>query len=479
MSKRAEKLILGPRVKRLRQSLGLTQAQMAADLGVSPSYVNLIEANQRPISAKLLIKLAQVYDVNLADLSEAGDSQLRAELASVLKDPVLEVPSLGRAEVEDVVNASPEVARALIRLHGKYRTLALSAYSESNPLSDREKVEVLEESARPVEAVRAHFYANRNYFDALDRAAEGLAAEIGLNNQAPHTSLTDRLRDRHGITVRILPHDVMPSRLRYFDPHRKHLNLSELLPQSGRRFQIAVHLGLLEHFALIEQEVIAAGLEDSDARGLARVSFANYFAAALVMPYGRFLAACEQVKYDVELLSHRFGTSYEQTAHRLTTLQRPEARGVPFFFVRIDRAGNVSKRFSAGRFHFSKFGGTCPLWNIHSCFEVPDQVQTQVIRMPDDTTYLSIAKTVMRSSGTFDQPASKLAIGLGCDIAYAPRLIQARHLDLAAIEPTPVGVNCYLCERQNCASRAHAPINRKLAFNERERGVSIFQFEDK
>ena len=207
------------------------------------------------------------------------------------------------------------------------------------------------------------------------------------------------------------------------------------------------------------------------------MSLANYAAGAIMMPYAAFLAAAEKHRYDIDRLCALFGASIEQVAHRLTTLQRPEARGVPFFFVRMDRAGNVSKRFSAGRFHFSKFGGSCPLWNIHSCFETPGRVQTQVIGMPDGTTYFSIARTVTRHVGTFSDPAARFAIGLGCDIGYAPRLIYATGVNLAETRPVPIGVNCYLCERENCASRAYPPINRPFSFSERERGISSYQFQ--
>ncbi|WP_439815418.1 helix-turn-helix domain-containing protein [Zavarzinia sp. CC-PAN008] len=475
MSERGEKLILGARLRRLRKTLGLTQAQMAADLGISASYINLIEANQRPVSARLLLQLSQVYDFHLGELSGGGDLQLQAELETALKDPVFGGSAPPRTEVEAVVNASPDIARAILALYDRHRTLMVSALSERNPLSDREKVEILEQSARPVDEVRAHFHARRNHIDALDRRAEALAEEIDIPRNEPQIVLSERLRERHGYRVRILPHDVMPNRLRQTDPHRRHLNLSELLDQAGRRFQIAVQLAFLEFGDLIDAEVKSSGV-GPEARSLARTSFANYFAAALLMPYGAFLATAETLKYDVDLLGLRFGTSYEQTAHRLTTLQRPDARGVPFFFVRVDRAGNVSKRFSGGRFHFSKFGGTCPLWNIHSAFETPDRAQTQVIRMPDGTTYFSIARCVNRYASGYREPATKMAIGLGCEVAYAPRLVYAQHLNLDGIAPTEVGVNCYLCERQDCASRAYAPINRPLVFSERERTMSIFGF---
>jgi len=472
---RGEKLIIGPRLKALRQNLGLTQAQMAEQLRVSPSYITLIEADQRPASARLLMRLAEVFDLNVAELAPSHDTQLATDLTATLKDPALEAAHVTRTEIEQALHAAPGVAGALVRLHERYRRMILRSQSEDNPLVDRDKVQVLEEGSRPVEDVRLWFYDRRNYIDEVDRAAEAMAEELGLHRGEPNTVLTERLR-AHGIRVRILPGDVLSGRLRRFEMHRRELMLSELLGQASRRFQIAVLLARLEHEPVIEATLADSGME-GDAMRLARVSLFNYFAAAVLMPYRRFLAACESARYDVELLGHRFGTSYEQTAHRMSTLQRADARGVPFFFVRVDRAGNVSKRFSAGRFPFSKFGGTCPLWNIHAAFEAPDKVLTQVIRMPDGASYFSIARTVTRTGGTFDQPAPKLAIGLGCDIAYAPRLIHADQVKLERTVQTDVGLNCYLCERPNCASRAHAPINRRLAINEQERSLSIYRFE--
>lgn len=473
--KRGEKLIIGQRLKVLRQSLGLTQAQMATELGVSASYITLIEADQRPASAQFLMKLASIYDLNISELAPASDAQLAADFNAALKDPLLQAGQIPKVEIEAVLQASPRLARAFVQLHDRHREAVLRPMADDNPLTDRDKVEVLSESSRPAEAVRAWFYARGNHVDALDRAAETLAAELQLHRSEPHVALSARL-SAHGVRTRILPADVMGGHLRRFDLHRKELMLSELLRQSSRRFQIGVLLARLEQEPLIARLVDEAGLTEPSAFTLMRVSLANYFAAALVMPYARFLGACETTRYDVELLSHRFGTSFEQTAHRMSTLQREGARGIPFFFVRVDRAGNISKRFSAGRFPFSRFGGTCPLWNIHGAFETPDQVQTQLIRMPEGASYFSVARTVTRAGGMQGQPAQRLAIGLGCDTVYAPRLIYADGIDLVRSKPVEIGLNCYLCERRDCAARAHAPINRPLAVNERERSLAIYRF---
>lgn len=475
MTAKDDKLLIGPRLRRFRTNLGLTQVRMAEDLGISTSYLNLIERNQRAMSAKVLLKMAEVYDFDLAAFSGQSDAHLVAEVYEALRDPIFKGESVSKNEAEDLVNASPNAARALTKLYEKHRDLSRRSASV---VADRDKVELLEQSAEAVDSVRHFIHQNRNYFPALDAAAEQLAEDLAPSKREPHTALTSRLKDKHDITVRIVPIDIMPQMLRYFDRHSKRINLSELLPQSGRRFQLAFQIGMLEHRGLIDEIVTSAKLPGREAEGLCRTSLANYFAAATLMPYGKFLKDAEQTRYDLDLLSYRFGTSFEQTAHRLTTLQKPDARGIPFFFVRIDVAGNVSKRFSAGRFHFSKFGGACPLWNIHESFQSPGKIHSQIIQLPDNTTYFSIAKMVSRSDGTFDNPSQKLAIGLGCDIAYAPRLIYAKHYNLENPQPTPIGVNCYLCERQNCRQRAHAPLNKTLSFDERARGMSIFRFKE-
>lgn len=470
-----EKLLIGPRLRRFRQTLGLTQARMAEDLGVSASYLNLMERNQRAISAKVLLRMAERYDFDIASFTGRTDAHLVAELYQTMKDPMFKDTPVSKVEAEDLVSLSPNAAKAVLKLYRKNRDDSLRSMET---IGDREKVELLEQSAEAVESVRQFIHANHNYFPELDSAAEKLSIELGLDKRMQPAILNQRLKAKHDIDVRIMPIDVMPQMLRYFDRHSRRIDLSELLRESGRRFQLAHQIGMLEHRALIDATVASANLSGREAKGLCRTSLANYFAAALLMPYSRFLKEAEKSRYDVELLSHRFATSFEQTAHRLTTLQKPEARGIPFFFVRIDVAGNVSKRFSAGRFHFSKFGGACPLWNIHECFSQPGQLHTQIIQMPDETTYFSIAKMVTRSDGSYHNREQKLAIGLGCDIAYAPRLAYGDRYNLETPQPSMIGVNCYLCERANCLQRAHAPLNKALNFDERARSMSLFRFNE-
>ena len=470
-----EKLLIGPRLRRLRQSLGLTQAAMAKDVGISTSYLNLIERNQRPMSAKVLLRMVDVYEIDITLLSPSSDMRMVREISEVLKTSAYKEYSVPKSEIEDCVNASPDFAKAFLSVHSRAEDLFVKTSLRDDPLADRDNVELIAGSLGAVDSVRRFIHEHSNYFDAIDRAAEAMAEDLGLSKREPQIALSERLRAEHGIRVRIIPADLLPGKLSAFDPHTKRLDLSELMPQSGRRFQIGYHLALLEHRHLIDAIIAKAALGSKEADDLARVSLANYFSAATLMPYGRFLKTAKADGYDVELLSRRFDTSYEQTAHRLTTMQRRGNRGIAFFFVRVDMAGNVSKRFSGGRFHFSRYGGACPLWNIHACFKTPGETLPQVIEMPDGVKYFSVARAVLRPGGAHGQRAQMVAIGLGCELKHAEKLVYSQDMESAV--PTPIGVNCYVCERQACGSRAHAPINRKLQFDERSRGQSIFKFE--
>ena len=462
----SDKLLIGPKLRRFRNSLGLTQARMAEDMGISASYLNLIERNQRAMSAKVLLRMASVYDFDISEFSDAGDAQLVASTYEALRSARFADMPVSKNEVEDVVGISPNLARAFqsVLKDGPNKT------TESHG-----------PTIRPIDIVRDFIQANVNYFPEIDDAAAALSEELELSKTQPRTALTDRLKTRHDIAVRIVPSDIMPDMLRWFDRHNQRINLSELLSQSGRRFQLAFQIGMLEQRDLIDAHLDRAKIEGREARGLARTSLANYFAAALLMPYTRFLREAEKTRYDVELLSHRFGTSFEQTAHRLTTLNNPDARGIPFFFLRIDVAGNVSKRFSAGKFAFADQGGACPIWNIHETFTDPGKLHTQMVQLPDrgkerGATYISIAKAVSRAGNYHGAQAQRLAIALGCDISYAPRLCYSREFNLEDPRPAQIGINCYLCERQHCRQRAHPPLSRSLMFDERARGISLYRW---
>ena len=470
-----KKLFVGPRFRRIRQQLGLSQTQIAEGLGISPSYINLIERNQRPVTAQILLRLAETYDLDLRDLATADEDRFFAELNEIFSDPLFRQIDLPKQELRDLAELCPGVTHALQRLYAAYTEARRGETRVAAQMADREGAQF---DANPIERVRDLIEANRNYFPELETAAENLRDEINVPTEGLFTALTTRLRERHSILTRVMPVDVMRETLRRFDRHRRQLLISELVDSSGRSFQLALQIGFVECGAAIDAIVSRAGPLDDTARRLYRITLANYFAAAAMMPYQAFHSAAEALSYDVHVLAQRFNAGFEQVCHRLTTLQRPNARGVPFFLLRVDNAGNVSKRFSSGTFPFSKFGGTCPLWNVHSTFDMPDRLLSQVIELPDGTRYFSIAQMVRRPVAPYPQPQPRFAIGLGCEIRHAAKLIYATGMDLEKVEGTPIGVNCRLCERENCSQRAEPPITRTLILDETTRRVSSFAFSN-
>jgi predicted transcriptional regulator/transcriptional regulator with XRE-family HTH domain len=469
------KLFLGGRLKRLRRELALTQTAMAADLGVSPSYLNHIERNQRPVSAQLLLRLADTYDVDLRALGQQGDTG-EAELAEILADPVFGGLAVPRHEILQLVDDAPGATDALVRL---YRAFA--------DRRTRDRIETghggtaVEES--PSDWVRDHIQSRRNHFPELDTLGEALhdilfpegpaARRDGFEGRA-----RARLTDRHTLPVRIMPAEVMVEWTRRFDPHRRRLLISETLGPASRAFAIAFQLALVEYDTELTALAEAAGAPDHAARRLLKVSLTNTLAAATLMPYAAFQRTAEETGYDLARLQARFGVSFEQAAHRLTTLSRPTARGVPFFLMRVDQAGNISKRYASGAFPFSRFGGACPRWRLHSAFRTPGRIVTQIIETPDGARWFTLARTVDRQGHDGFGEGQDLAIGLGCELKHAHRLTYAHGLDLAEPEVTPIGPACRLCHRHPCAERAAPPVDRPLTVDDWSKSVSPYPFGD-
>lgn len=472
----AKKLFVGPRFRRIRQQLGLSQTQIAEGLGISPSYVNLIERNQRPVTAQILLRLAETYDLDLRDLATADEDRFFAELNEIFSDPLFRQIELPKQELRDLAELCPGVTHSLQRLYAAYTEARRGETMAAAQFADREDGARFE--ANPIERVRDLIEANRNYFPELEQAAETLRDELNVAAQDLFTALSERLREKHAVITRIMPVDVMRETLRRFDRHRRQVLISELVDNPGRTFQLAFQIGLAECGAMLDAIVGRTAALDDTPRRLYRITLANYFAAAVMMPYAAFHSAAEALNYDVQVLGQRFNVGFEQISHRLTTLQRPNARGVPFFMLRVDNAGNVSKRFSSGTFPFSKFGGTCPLWNVHSTFDTPDRLLKQVIELPDGSRYFSIAQMVRRPVAPHPLPQPRFAIGLGCEIRHASRLVYAAGMDLDTAEGTPIGVNCRLCERENCSQRAEPPITRTLILDENTRRVTSFAFSN-
>jgi hypothetical protein len=329
--------------------------------------------------------------------------------------------------------------------------------------------------ADPVEEARNFIQANRNHFPALDEAGERLAEEAP-DAHSVIDSLVRRFEAAYGLRVRILPHSVMMGAVRRLNRHAREVLLSESLDGASRAFHLALQLVLIEQSGALDRLVNAAKFETDAGRRLARAALANYAAAAIVMPYQAFHAAARELKHDVEAMARRFGASFEQVAHRLTTLQRPGAEGVPFFFIRVDAAGNVSKRYSGEVFPFARYGGSCPLWNIHDAFRTPRRILTEVLQLPDGKKFFSIARTVHGETGGHGAPKIDRAVALGCALEHAGALVYAEGRDLSAAPATPIGVTCRLCERPDCAARAHPPLRRRLVFDEHKRLATPFSF---
>jgi hypothetical protein len=460
------KLFLGARLKRLRRELGLTQARMAQDLDVSPSYLNHLERNQRPLTAQILLRLAETYDIDLRTLA-GGDGASSRDLAEVLLDPVFRDLNIPRHEIAEVAENAPGVGDAIIRLYQAFtdRRRFADAPGVAPPLA-----------VTPSDWVRDHIESQHNFFPELDELGEALADELDPEPQGLAAAAGRRLAERHGVQVRVAPMEVLAEQLRLFDHHRRRLLVSERLGSAGRAFAAAYQLGLLEHGPDIAALTERAAPPDLPTANLLRVSLANYLAAAIQMPYAPFHRACEAFHYDLETVAMRFGASFEQAAHRLTTLSRPAARGVPFFMLRVDSAGNISKRFAGGAFPFSRFGGGCPRWRIHAAFRSPGKVLTQIVETQDGARYFTLARTVPRIAASLAEEDSELAVGLGCELKFAPRLAYARGLDLSAPVVTQIGAACRVCERPACPQRAAEPVSRVLTVDDFSKSISSYPF---
>lgn len=470
-----KKVFAGQRIRHLRATLGLTQVAMAKDLGISASYLNLVERNQRPLTTQLLLKLATIYDLDLRELRGDREAKRAAELTEIFSDPAFgKMPP--PAVIVDIVNGYPDIAAAFASLYGAYR----KSLANRPPVSDTGSVEgqavPSQDSRFPVEEVHDYFYSQHNYLPSLDEAGENLYAELASGDDLFH-ALRGFLLDKHQVRVSILPIHAMPDHQRRFDRHNRRLFLSEMLAMSGRIFQTAVQIALLSYGGQLDYLVAKAQLSSEDANRLFRIGLANYFAGALMMPYGRFAEAAISLRYDIDVLSSRFGASIEQVVHRLTTLQRSERRAVPFFMLRIDNAGNISKRFSAGGFPFARFGGACPRLRVHDAFATPGETIIQPIELPDGTRYLTVSRAVESIRGRHPLNTRKLAISLGCEISHAKQTVYGDGLDLSSTEAiTPTGITCRVCERTNCSSRAFPPMTRPLKIDVSYKGFSAFEF---
>jgi predicted transcriptional regulator/transcriptional regulator with XRE-family HTH domain len=468
------KTFVGSRVRQLRNERGFSQAALAQMLEISPSYLNQIEHDVRPLTVAVLLRITEVFGVDATFFASQDDTRLVAELREVTMDRDLDI-DVDPTEVAEIVGAHPALARAVVNLHRRYRiTTAQLAAATEERFSDGSSGSG--SITMPHEEVRDYFYQRQNYLHELDTAAEDLTIQMRLHHGDLARELTRRLTEVHGvhITRRI---DLGDTVLHRYDTKTKTLEIGNHLSSGQQVFKMAAELAYLEFGDLIDGLVDEGKFTSEESHTLARLGLANYFAAAAVLPYRQFHDVAENFRYDVERLSSFYSVSYETIAHRLSTLQRPTVRGVPFSFVRVDRAGNMSKRQSATGFHFSSSGGTCPLWNVYETFANPGKILVQVAQMPDGRNYMWVARTVERRAARYGQPGKTFAIGLGCELRHAHRLVYSEGLDLSGdpnIAATPIGAGCRVCERDNCPQRAFPALGRALDLDEHRSTVSPY-----
>jgi predicted transcriptional regulator/transcriptional regulator with XRE-family HTH domain len=464
------KLFLGARLRRLRRERGLQQSAMAADLGISASYLNHLERNQRPVTAGILLRLAEAFDIDIKQFAAEGSDGGGAEqLLEVFSDGMFADLGISRHEIVELADNAPALADGMTRLYTAFRELQRHPPDAATGGADPRVL------ITPETWVRDYIQSQRNHWPELEEGAETLGGALGdpLSVAEP---LRRRLKEAYGVDVRLVPPEAIDQASQMYDPQRRVLLLSSLLRPENRTFGIAYQLSLLEFHPIIIRMLEAARPPDPGSRRLLHMSFANYAAGAIMMPYGKFLLAAEEHRYAIDRLCGDFGANVEQVAHRLTTLGRQGARGVPFFMLRVDPAGNISKRYAGENFPFSHFGGTCPRWHLHAAFQTPGQTIRQLIETPDGQRYFTISRTIERPIRPDLRDDSLLAIGLGCDVRHAARIAYSDGLDLVDTPATPVGPACAICPRLQCPYRATPPAGRALAVHENRKSISPYPF---
>ena len=459
-----EEAEIGGKIRRLRRSRHLSQSDLAAALNISASYLNLIEHNRRKVTVNLLFAIAGYFGVEPGDLVDGDESRLAGQLMEVFADDVFADSDVTNLEVRDLAHANPAAARAVLRLYDRYKHAAPRAA-------------VAEESGsefhRATDVISDFLQANANHFPELEDAAERIRGEIDAGGDGFDAGARTYLANVFGLETRLasLPTGIV----RQFDQSRRQLLLSDLAPPETTRFLLAQQIGLLAAPREIDALIAAADLPEADAPALARNVLSAYLASALVMPYAPFLKACRDYRYDIERLGHRFGTSFEQICHRMTTLQRKGASGIPMHLVRTDIAGNISKRFSLSGIHIPRHTGACPRWNVYSAFLSPERLNIQISEMPDGARFFCVARTVTKGAYRYNAPVRHVAIGIGCSLAHARELIYSDGMDLASDNHVvPIGVSCRICPRLECGHRAHPPANHRMTLDESIRPETLY-----
>ncbi len=459
-----KKLYAGAILRETRLKIGLTQRDFSKSLGVSVSYLNQMENNHRPISATVVLALAQEYNFDVTQLSVSDSERIVADMREALADPVFGEDTTPMADLQLTASNAPTLARAFLTLHRAHRQNQ-DRLATLNEALGREDIGI---APLPWEEVRDFFHYCDNYIDAIDRAAEHFYASAKLGSPDKIDTLRKWLDTEHRVELVASSETA----IRRYETGTRRLTVSAQAPIATQAFQIAHQIALLEYNDLLEATLDFARFGTEEARAICKIGLANYFAGAAMLPYEDFLNASKDCRHDLEVLANQFSASIEQVAHRLSTMQRSGAKGIPFFFVRVDQAGTITKRHSATQLQFARFGGACPLWNVHRAFETPGQILRQLAETPDGIRYLCLALDISKSGGSFRAPVQRFAIGLGCEVEHAGALVYADDLGIQNTKAfEPIGISCRICPREKCHQRAVPPLERRLIVNHNARGI--------
>ena len=466
-------LKIGPKIKAFRRQLGLQANKLAEELDISPSYLNLIEGGKRKIDGDLLLKVCEKLKIQLSDLTTKSDINLTNTISEILDDKLFEDLDILGPEVKDLVGTNPKIGRALVRLGDILKKKDHELVNKIEKLSG--KIVDNRKNSFPGEVISDFLQENKNYFPKLEEFANRVFEKIQKNNRTRYIALCEYLKSEYSITVEdIIPEENKPFS-KIYNKNKKILQLSDYNSLETKKLHAAAQIAQEGAMKEIDLYLSKFTFPSDESKRLSKVALLNYCGAAILMPYKLFHNECKKLKYDLELLQNTFATSFEQVAHRVTSLQDPKLPGIPFHMLRTDIAGNISKRFSLSGIEIPRYGGACPRWNVYSAFTRPGVIQAAVSKMSNGEKYVCIARTVEKGVGRFGLSKSILSIGLGCEAKYAKEFVYTENLDISDKKTEiPIGVSCRTCDRLDCSQRAFPPLHKKFDIDINSRGVSVY-----
>ena len=466
-------LKIGPKIKAFRRQLGIQANKLSEQIGISASYLNLIESGKRNVDSNLIIKICSELRINVSDLISKSDLNLENDISELLSDEIFEDLDILGPEVKDLVASNPKMAKALIKLGDNFKQKDHDIVNKVENISG--KIIDSRRAAFPGEVIADFLQENKNYFPKLEEFANDIFQEVKQNNRTRYIALCEFLKRKYGVQVKdVIPEEGKPFS-KIYKEKEKVLLLSDYISLETKKLYAAAQIAHIGAKDQINFYLSNFKFPSNEAKELSRIALLNYCGAAILMPYELFHKECKNLKYDLELLQNTFATSFEQVAHRVTCLQDPKLPGIPFHFLRVDVAGNISKRLSLSGIEIPRYGGACPRWNVYSAFSRPGVIQAAVSKMSNGEKYVCIARTVEKGVGRYGQKKSMLSIGLGCEAKYAKDFIYTENLDLNDKKSElPIGVSCRTCDRLDCSQRAFPPLHKKFDVDVNARGVSVY-----